>query len=296
MFHLTLLNWLVFFERSTFFHWFLHSYFFWLIVRLLLHPLGLHKPIFCLVRSRGVCHVSHHVIGSVSHHIALLFMGKRHPWSWHGWWIFDCRASAQGQFVLCYVEYCYDFFALNLWFTADLFVWWVEDGLSVSSVWYSVVDDQSQYGQLCVISFLIREICANQFRHRSRSLSAVLKDSFTEIGPIRTRMPEDIIFGKIICMVSCRAVESLMLLQRIHRFLHFQESQGFDPGFFALVCLVNNLFGQWHFPIIGKGIDLPFQGGDKIGGVLSCDVDELDHLFFERHFSKGKFKVHWKFF
>jgi hypothetical protein len=87
-----------------------------------------------------------------------------------------------------------------------------------------------------------------------------------------------------------------MLLQGIHGFLHFQESKGFDPCYFALVCLVNNLFGQRHFPIIGKGIDLPFQGGDKVGRVLPCDVDELDHLYFERHSLEGNFKVHWKFF
>ena len=102
-------------------------------------------------------------------------------------------------------------------------------------------------------------------------------------------MPEDIVFGEINGMISCRRIESLMFLQDIDGFLLFEEIKCLNPCFFTFVSFVDNLFCERHFSVIGKGGDLFFQDGNKIGGIFSGNVDKLDHLFFDRHGLKAMF-------
>ena len=93
-------------------------------------------------------------------------------------------------------------------------------------------------------------------------------------------MSEDIVFGQVQCMIFCRTVKAFMFLQDLQLCLLFNEVQSFNPRLSTLIGLIDDLFVQWNLSVIGEGCDLFLQNRDEITGFFSCNVDELNHLFF----------------
>ena len=188
--------------------------------------------------------------------------------------------SSEFQPIFCQVEDGDELVAFHLGPAADVAVLRIEDGLAVSSVSHSIVDDQPKHGHFCVVSVLHHEVSPDYLCHRSLSFPAVSQDSFAEGGLVCPCVAEDCVLGEVRTMVLGCQVQALVHFKGRKRALPLKKPPRLLPGSFALVGLVDNILTDRHFSLIHKGIELLVDKGDEVGGELPCQVDVLDHLYF----------------
>ena len=50
------------------------------------------------------------------------------------WCWLSIRLSSNREFILSHIKDCDDFFSLNLWFTSNILIWWIENSFSMSFI------------------------------------------------------------------------------------------------------------------------------------------------------------------
>lgn len=101
------------------------------------------------------------------------------------------------QVVLGQVEHCHYLLILPSRAPADVLVVGTEDGLPVSAVLDSVVDDEAEYSHLGVVAALHIEVSTDDLGHGARTLLAVPQDTFAEGRAITAFVAEDVVLAQV---------------------------------------------------------------------------------------------------
>lgn len=118
--------------------------------------------------------------------------------------------SSNFQLIFGEVEDGDEFVVLHFRLAADVSVLGIEDGLAVSPVCHSVVDDQAQHSHFGIVPAADDEVCSNDLGHRPLSLPAIFEDALAEGGFIRSGVSENSMLGEVPGVVPGGEIESIV--------------------------------------------------------------------------------------
>lgn len=98
--------------------------------------------------------------------------------------VIDCTSSPDLQPILSEVEDRNQLISLHFRLAANISILLIEDSLSVPSVRHSIINNQSKYRHLSIISIGQQEISTDNFSHCSRAFLAVLEYSLAKGRPV----------------------------------------------------------------------------------------------------------------
>ena len=90
-------------------------------------------------------------------------------------------------------------------------------------------------------------------------------------------MSEHGVLGEVDSVFLSRHVESLMDLEGRKGLLLLKEPSGLLPGLFALVGLIDHVLVDGDLFVVEEGLELLVDEVDIVGGVLTGNVDVLEH-------------------
>jgi hypothetical protein len=86
------------------------------------------------------------------------------------------------------------------------------------------------------------------------------------------------IFYNIAHMITCSLDQSLVQQEGSQRLLLIYELSCVLPYTFALYRLIDDILGEFDVDIIDKGVEVLIDEVEVVLGVLSGQVDVLEHL------------------